>query len=174
VPTLFGNPTTAELDELIAAKDATVVATTAQSAKTLPVWRARDAAGADTWAVQWQALRDRYNAARGLRVNASSSTLSIPPEVVWHAIMKSIRQAWDVTGSLTQSAPESTGDLQNLVRRLSAEGDAPDFSKVPQPVATDPALEIFKAADVAVRLAPGGFAGLGWLIVAYAVSKMFK
>lgn len=159
MPTLFGNPTFDELDDLIRAKDATVTAITTESARVLPTWRASAPATADQWSKEWEALRARYNAARALRTQKQS--LALPPEVIWGRVMQSIRAKWDPAGSLTQSVPESPGDLQDLARRLGADGGGkPDFGSVPQPVATDPALEWFKAADVLVRLAPSFGGGL--------------
>lgn len=160
MPTLFGNPTFDELDELIAAKDAQIVAITAERDKVLPNWRAGSPATADAWNTEWEALRKRYNEARALRTK-TQQTMSLPPEVIWGRVMQSIRQKWDPAGSLTQSPPESPGDLQDLSRRLGdGAGGKPDFSKVPQPTATDPALEWFKAADVLTRLAAPTFSGL--------------
>jgi hypothetical protein len=169
MPTLFGNPTFDELDELIAAKDATIQAITKESLRVLPEWRASAPATAQAWATEWDALRSRYNAARALRTKTTS--LALPPEVIWHRVMHSIRAAWDETGSVTQSAPESRGDLQDLSRRLGAVGGKPDFGQVPQPVATDPALELFKAADVLTRLALPSLSGLGVLLILWALSS---
>lgn len=170
MPDLLGNPTLAELDDLIAAKDATIVATTQTSKPTLATWHEKDPAASDSWATEWDALRARYNAARALRVHAAGS-LAMPPEVIWGRVMQSIRQAWDPAGSLTQAVSESAGDLQDLVRRLSAQGAAPDFSNVPQPVASDPALKLFQAADVVVRSLPSFGAGVALLALLFVAAR---
>jgi len=173
VPDLFRNPTLAELDELIAAKDATILAVNAieadpEKAKPLVAWRTRAPAEVAAWLAEWDAMRARYNAARALRVHVAAS-LALPPEVIWGRVMQSIRQAWDPAGSLRQAAPESPGDLVDLVRRLNAQGVSPDFSQIPQPVAPDSELLLFNAADAFLRSIPNFgtvIALLGLLFVA--------
>jgi hypothetical protein len=171
MPTLARNPTFAELDELIAAKDATIRAIDTEASKILPAWSTRAPDEANAWRNEWLALVGRYNSARALRdPTGGAKSLALPPEVIWGAILKSLRQAWDPAGSLTQAAPETPGDLNDLARRLGAQGGKPDFSAVPQPVATDPEAVLFNAADVFFRSLPP-IGGLALLVGLFLLSR---
>ena len=164
IVSLFGLPTWSDVDDLIAAKSATIKAIDSAAVATLATWSKSDAAAADAWRTAWKALVARYNEAVKLRPPAAGISLwpfptdpapGVTPEVVWGAVLHAIRQAWDPTGPTTQSPPETDGDLSPLANELAAQGAKPDYSSVPQPVVPDADLAMYQAAGVIVQAATG-------------------
>lgn len=108
-------------------------------------WYARDPDGEIDFVNDLNALRKRYQAARDM---LSPRSLQFPPEVIWNAILKALKQAWNPD---TQTGPQSKGDFQELDSRLRSAGGSADYSKTPQPTVPDRDLQMFKAADVVAR-----------------------
>jgi hypothetical protein len=149
--TILNHHSVAELRDWLAAIDYQIAQIAAAYAAFAPVWQSRDAATHHDWSDDWKALQTRYGVARAKALGAIARAQlefalpdsMIPVEDEWQGVLHALSHTPGVSAK---------GDFQDLHDRIVvAEGKPIDFSKMPQPTATDADLGAYKAADAAIR-----------------------
>lgn len=143
--TIFGSYTVAELIDLLAAKDYEIgqIQQAIDSRHGNPV----DA----TFAADWKAVQDRYNAAKTV-ANAAIALAKVTPgpnsmilaDSEYQGVLKAVKQ---------DPSTITKGDLQDIHNRLDAAGSTPVYPKMPQP---DPDSDFEENAIKTLDKLPGG------------------
>ena len=148
--TILTRHSVAELRDWLAAIDYQMGQIAAAYAAFASTWQARDPVAQHEWLADWQALHTRYTLARAraegaigrAKIEPAPDSL-IPAENEWQGVLHALSRTVGVTAK---------GDFQDLHDRLvAALGKPIDFSKMPQPTATDADLSAYKVADAAIR-----------------------
>lgn len=143
--TIFGSYTVAELIDLLSAKDYEIE----QIQKAID---SRKGAAVDaTFAADWKALQDRYNAAKTV-ANAAIAIAKVTPgpnslivaDSEYQGVLKAVKQ---------DPSTITKGDLQDIHNRLDSAGSAPSYPNMPQP---DPDSDFEENAIKTLDKLPGG------------------
>ena len=144
VGSILGFWSVGELHDLLAAKAYEVTQINAAASACAPAWAAADPASYGRWA------GDLYDANQAFAKAQKSAqqVLDFVPQAMWS--FTPAGSAWD--GVIQASHP-----FNDLNRRMLQDGRcAPaDFSKTPQPTASDLDLKVFQATDVATKKIEG-------------------
>jgi hypothetical protein len=149
VGTILGAWTIGELHDLLAAKAYEVGQINAVATSCAPAWAAADPTGYGQWAGE---LYDA-NQAFAVAQKSAQGVLDLAPQAIWSFTPAGL--AWDQV--IAASHP-----FQGLYARMTQSGQcaAPDFSRMPQPTASDLDLNVFKLADVATKKIEGAAASV--------------
>ncbi len=151
----LGTHTVDELKEWLAALD--YQTGRVESARGASSWQRSDPAGFAAWAVDWSALRRRYDAARKFAQGAIDD-----PVTSFFGSVGTVGNEWEAVARATTQVEgrQTRGDLQELVDRFNVgDGKRITFPDNPQPTAKDFDLGTYKAADTVIRETPVGAVG---------------
>jgi len=149
--TVLEHHSVAELRDWLSAIDYEIGQVGAAYAAFAPAWQAQDSAAHQDWASDWKSLQSRYGAARAkaqsvldrARFVVGVPDSMIPAEDEWQGVVRALAKT---PGAIAK------GDFQDLCNRIgTAQGRPVELSKIPQPTAADADLNVFKAADTAIR-----------------------
>jgi hypothetical protein len=157
VGTVLGDPSVAELIDLVAAKDYEIAQLEQAYADFSPTWVQKDSAAYVAWVNDWTALKTRYAIAR------SSAETDISIAKISPVPNNAINAKTTYNGILFAMSPVpntvSTGSLQDIYNRITAAGGKVDMSKVPQPKpGTDLDLNLLNT----LKPLPGGSGNPAW------------
>jgi hypothetical protein len=140
VGSILGFWSVGELHDLLAAKAYEVTQINAAANACAPSWAATDPVGYGKWAGD---LYDANQAFAKAQTNAQR-VLDFVPQAMW---------SFTPTGSAWDEVIQAAHPFNDLSLRMVQEGHCapPDFSKTPQPTASDLDLKIFQATDVATK-----------------------
>lgn len=154
--TIAGQPSVAELRDLVASHDYELAQLAQAYADFAPNWVKQDPTAFVNWTNDWDAMNKRYQAARSMAENSfTAAKLSpipdkdLPANAPWTAILRALKKIDGVV---------SPGDLQDLYTRFTAAGaKAVDFSKMPQPTpGNDQDMNLLTALNQVPAILGGG------------------
>jgi hypothetical protein len=151
----LGTHTVDELKEWLAALDYQVERV--EAARAASTWQRSDPAGFAAWAVDWAALRRRYDAAHAFAQGAVDD-----PVTSFFGSVGAVGNEWEAVARATTQVEgtQTRGDLQELVDRFNVgDGKRITFPDNPQPTAKDFDLAGYQAADTVIRQTPVGTVG---------------
>lgn len=176
--TVLNAPTTQELHDLIAAKDAEMASLEKTYGAFAPTWVAKDSAAFVDWTEDWDALKKRYAAARDQAMVVITpgviSTWTLNATDQWDLVVRALVQnysGWDsMHGGLRgvfapdPSFTQQKGDLADLAARIQAAGAVTTPYTVPQPQKGSDAD--LNAMNTLAKLPIPGEAGFPWWVYA--------